>query len=205
MTKKSNDTSQISARSFATAIIVIFALMIATYVLTLTVPSGEYARITDADGNVLVDTAGGFTYVEGGIPFYKWLLSPILVLGASGSGALIAVIVFLLVIGGVFNSLDKCGLIKYMLDSMSHRFGHVRYRLMALIILFFMALGAMIGSFEECVPLVPIVVALSVRLGWDALTGIGMSLLATGCGFAAGICNPFTVGVAQELAGLPMF
>ena len=52
MTKKSNDTSQISARSFATAIIVIFALMIATYVLTLTVPSGEYARITDADGNV---------------------------------------------------------------------------------------------------------------------------------------------------------
>ena len=32
-----------------------------------------------------------------------------------------------------------------------------------------------------------------------------MSLLAAGCGFSAGICNPFTVGVAQELAGLPMF
>ena len=47
--------------------------------------------------------------------------------------------------------------------------------------------------------------ALSVSLGWDPLTGMGMSLLAVGCGFASGLCNPFTVGVAQELAGLPMF
>jgi len=76
---------------------------------------------------------------------------------------------------------------------------------MALIVLFFMAMGSFIGSFEECVPLVPIVVALAIRLGWDALVGIGMSLLAIGCGFSAGICNPFTIGVAQELAGLPMF
>ena len=37
------------------------------------------------------------------------------------------------------------------------------------------------------------------------MTGIGMSLLAAGCGFASGVCNPFTVGVAQQLAGLPMF
>ena len=205
MTEQQKNGPNIGLRSFATAIIVIFVLMVATYVLTLTVPSGEYARITDASGNTVIDTEGGFSYTEGGISFFKWLLSPILVLGASGSGALIAVIVFLLVIGGVFNSLDKCGLIRYMLDKMCARFGRVRYRLMALIILFFMALGAMIGSFEECVPLVPIVVALAVRLGWDALTGVGMSLLATGCGFASGICNPFTVGVAQELAGLPMF
>jgi uncharacterized ion transporter superfamily protein YfcC len=55
------------------------------------------------------------------------------------------------------------------------------------------------------VPLVPVVVALAIRLGWDALTGLGMSVLAIGCGFAAGVCNPFTIGVAQELAGLPMF
>jgi len=195
----------ISARSFITAIIVIFLLMAAAYVLTFTIPGGSYARIEDANGNLLVDTAGGFSYVEGGIPFWKWLLSPVLVLGASGNGTLIAVIVFLLVIGGVFNALDRCGLMRYMLDKIAHRFGSVRYRLMAVVVLFFMALGAMIGSFEECVPLVPIVVALAVNLGWDALTGLGMSLLAVGCGFASGICNPFTVGVAQELAGLPMF
>ncbi len=203
-----NDTQKglnISVKSFLTAIIVIFVLMAVTYILTLIIPGGSYARIPDGEGNLLIDTTGAFSYVQGGLPFWKWLLSPILVLGASGSGALIAVIVFLLVIGGIFNSLDKCGLMKYMLDKLVHRFAPVRYRLMAVILLLFMALGAMIGSFEECVPLVPIVVAMSINLGWDAMTGIGMSLLAAGCGFAAGICNPFTVGVAQQLAGLPMF
>ena len=195
----------ISTKSFVTAIVIIFILMLLTYVLTFIIPSGEFARIEDANGNMVIDTAKGFTYIDGGIPFWKWLLSPILVLGAEGSGSLIAVIAFLLVIGGVFNSLDKCGLMKYMLDKITYKFGKSRYKLMAFVVFFFMAMGSFIGSFEEAVPLVPIVVALAVSLGWDALTGAGMSILAIGCGFAAGVCNPFTVGVAQELAGLPMF
>lgn len=195
----------ISVKSFLTAIMVIFVLMIASYVLTHLIPGGEYARSTDDAGNIVIDTAEGFTPVEGGIPFWKWLLSPILVLSGQGSGTLIAVIAFLLIIGGIFNSLEYCGLLKYMLGMLVDRFAAVRYRLMAVMMLFFMALGSLIGSFEECVPLVPIVVALAIRLGWDALTGVGMSLLAVGCGFAAGICNPFTVGVAQQLAGLPLF
>lgn len=205
MKDKEKGGLNIGVKSFITAIIVIFVLMIATYLLTLVIPGGTYERIEDANGNTVINTDGGFSYREGGIPFWKWLLSPILVLGASGSGALIAVIAFLLVIGGVFNSLERCGLIKYMLDRIAHRFGGVRYRLMAFTVLFFMALGSLVGSFEECVPLVPIVVALAINLGWNALVGIGMSLLAVGCGFAAGVCNPFTVGVAQQLAGLPMF
>lgn len=170
----------ISAKSFITAIAVIFILMVLTYGLTFVVPGGN-------------------------IPFWKWIASPILVLGAEGNESLIAVILFLLVIGGVFNCLDKCGLMKYMLDKITYRYGKERYKLLALITLFFMTMGSLIGSFEECVPLVPIVVALAIRLGWDALTGLGMSLLAIGCGFSAGICNPFTIGVAQELVGLPMF
>ena len=203
--KTSEKGLNIGVKSFITAIAVIFVLMVITYALTLIVPGGEYGRITDESGNTVIDTESGFKNVEGGIAFWKWLLSPFLVLGASGNGALIAVIAFLLVIGGIFNALDACGLMRYMLEKLANRFGAVKYRLLALVTLFFMAMGAMIGSFEECVPLVPIAVALSVRLGWDALTGVGMSLLAVGCGFASGICNPFTVGVAQQLAGLPMF
>lgn len=205
MGNNENKGLNISARCFITAIAVILALMILTYVLTFVVPGGEYARIEDESGNMIIDTEGGFKYVDGGISFGKWILSPILVLGANGNGLLIAIIAFLLVIGGVFNSLDRCGLMKYMLDKISAKYGKVRYKLMAVVMLFFMAMGAFIGSFEECVPLVPIVVALAVSLGWDVLTGVGMSLLAVGCGFASGVCNPFTVGVAQSLAGLPMF
>jgi len=169
------------------------------------VPGGAYPRSTDENGNVTIDTGGTFQPVDGGISFGRWLLSPVLVLGASGSGTLIAVIAFLLVIGGIFNALDKGGLMHYMLGRIVVRFGHARYRLQAVIVLFFMSMGAFIGSFEECVPLVPLVTALAVSLGWDVLTGLGMSLLAAGCGFASGVCNPFTVGLAQEVAGLPMF
>ena len=203
--KKQNQGINIGARSFLIAIGIIFLLMVATYVLTLVIPGGEYARITDASGNTVIDTEAGFRYVDGGIPLWKWILSPFLVLGAEGSGTIIAVLIFLLVIGGVFNALTAGGLMNYMLGKIVDRFGSVKYRLMAVLVFFFMAMGSLVGSFEEVIPMAPIVVALAIALGWDAVTGVAMSLLATGCGFAAGIANPFTIGVAQGLAGLPMF
>ena len=195
----------VGVRSFIMAIGIIFLLMVATYILTLVVPGGEYSRITDSSGNTVIDAEAGFRYVDGGIPFWKWLLSPVLVLGAEGSGTIIAILIFLLVIGGVFNALTAGGLMNYMLGRIVDQFGGVKYKLMAVLVFFFMAMGSLVGSFEEVIPMAPIVVALAVSLGWDTVTGVAMSLLAAGCGFAAGIANPFTIGVAQSLAGLPMF
>ncbi|MBQ6455696.1 MAG: YfcC family protein [Mogibacterium sp.] len=202
--KRSGEGINIGVRSFLIAIGIIFILMVATYILTLVVPGGEYARVQDPAGHTIIDT-DSFSYVDGGIPLWKWILSPFLVLGAEGSGTIIAVLIFLLVIGGVFNSLSAGGLMNYMLGKIVDRFGGVKYRLMAVLIFFFMAMGSFVGSFEEVIPMAPIVVALAAALGWDSVTGVAMSLLAAGCGFAAGIANPFTIGVAQGLAGLPMF
>lgn len=178
--KKKKTAVGASVNSFITAIIVIFIMMVLTYILTFMIPGG-------------------------GIPFWKWALSPILVLFGEDNGSLIAIIALLVVLGGAFNSLDKFGVLRFLLDKITEKFGKNRRVLLAVIPLFFMLLGSVAGTFEECVPLVPVVVALATRLGWDALTGLGMSILAAGCGFAAGVCNPFTVGVAQELVGLPMF
>ena len=180
MNSEKKSDSFVSVRSFVTALVIIGILMILCYVATLLIPCD-------------------------GIPFWKWILSPFLVLGSSDKVTVIGVIVFLLIIGGAFQALTDCGVMRYMVDKISDRYGERRYTLMAVISFFFMALGSLIGSFEEVVPMVPIVVTLAVRLGWDPLTGMAMSLLAVGCGFAAGVFNPFTVGVAQNLAGLPMF
>ena len=180
MSEKKKSDSFISARAFVSALIVIAILMVLTYVLTLLVPCD-------------------------GISFGKWILSPFLVLGSSDNTTIIGLLVFLLIVGGVFNSLTECGLMKYMVDVLADRFSDSKYKLQAAIILFFMGMGSLIGCFEEVVPLVPIITALAVRLGWDALTGMGMSLLAVGCGFAAGVFNPFTVGMAQQFSYLPMF
>ncbi len=193
----------LGTRSFVAALIILFALMLVTYALTFALPAGEYERVT-LDGAERI-VPGTYRAAAGGIPLWRWLLSPFLALGAEGGFTLIAIIAFLLVIGGAFNALDECGVLSYMFNRVYRTARDRKYRLLPLVTLFFMALGAFVGSFEECVPLVPVAVALAYSLGWDALVGLGMSLLAVGFGFSTGVCNPFTVGVAQELAGLPMF
>jgi len=180
MTEKENKGLNISAGSFIVAIGILIGLMVLTYILTLVIPGGS-------------------------IPFWKWALSPVLVLGSKQGGTLIAVMVFLLVIGGTFNALDRSGTMDYMLRKIVHAAGDKKYLLLAVVTLFFLSMGAFIGSFEECIPLVPLAVMLAVTMGWDELVGLGMSLGAVACGFATGVLNPFTTGVAQALMGLPTF
>lgn len=180
MEQKEEKGLKISAASFVVAIGILVALMTLTYLLTLIIPSE-------------------------GIPFWKWLLSPVLVLGSAQGGTLIAVMIFLLVIGGTFNALDRSGTMDYMLRKIVNAAGDKKYLLLALVTLFFLSMGAFIGSFEECIPLVPLAVMLAVTMGWDELVGLGMSLGAVACGFATGVLNPFTTGVAQALMGLPTF
>lgn len=189
-----NKNLNISVKCFVSSLLVIFALMIFTYALTFLIPSGEF-----------LEGSSQFSFVDASLPFWKWVLSPFLVLGFDGNVILIAVIVFLLIVGGTFECLGQCDFMSYMLSSLSAKFGKVRYKFMAILMLVFMLLGAFIGSFEEVVPMTPIVCALAVSLGWDTITGVAMSLLAVGCGFSSGVCNPFTVGIAQRIAGLPMF
>lgn len=180
MTEKENKGLNISAGSFIVAIGILIGLMVLTYILTLVIPGGS-------------------------IPFWKWALSPVLVLGSKQGGTLIAVMVFLLVIGGTFNALDRSGTMDYMLRKIVHAAGDKKYLLLAVVTLFFLSMGAFIGSFEECIPLVPLAVMLAVTMGWDELVGLGMSLGAVACGFSTGVLNPFTTGVAQALMGLPTF
>ncbi|HOE02143.1 MAG TPA: hypothetical protein PKK24_03175, partial [Anaerolineaceae bacterium] len=85
-----------------------------------------------------------------------------------------------------------------MLGKIVKRFRSRRYVLLLVIALFFMLLGGFFGLLEEIIPLVPLLIALSYSLGWDALVGLGMSILATNIGFSAAITNPFTIGVAQR-------
>jgi len=108
-------------------------------------------------------------------------------------------------VGGSFAILDASGILKSSISGIVQRFGNRKYILLLIVSFFFMLLGAFFGVFEEVVPLVPLMLALSYFLGWDTLVGLGMSVLATNIGFSAAITNPFTIGVAQQIAGLPLF
>ena len=65
--------------------------------------------------------------------------------------------------------------------------------------------GFTMGMAEETIIFVPIGVAIARAMGFDAVTGTAMITLGAASGFFGGMLNPFTVGVAQSLADVPLF
>lgn len=200
-----NKGFNISAKAFVGSLLAIFVLMVVSYVLTFIIPSGEFVRYINESGKEVIDISKGFSYTDSGMSFITFILSPFLSLLGSNGSTMIMIIVFLLVIGGVFNGLSKSGLMTYSLNRIASKYINKRYQLLLVVSFFFMFIGAFVGSFEEAIPLVPLCVSLSLSLGFDTLTGLSISMLAVGCGFSSGVLNAFTVGIAQSLAGLPMF
>ena len=195
---------QISQKSFIQSVVILLILMLLAGLLTLFIPAGQFAR-SEQDGRTVI-VPDSFTFTDqADYPIYRWFTAPVEVLGGPDSLTLIVIIIFLLMVGTAFAILDKSGIVRASLGQVVLRFGNQKYTLLLVVIFFFMCLGAFFGIFEEVVPLVPLMIALSYSLGWDSLVGLGMSILATNVGFSAAITNPFTVGVAQRLAELPLF
>jgi uncharacterized ion transporter superfamily protein YfcC len=195
---------QISRKAFTQSLAILLVLMLVAGILTRLVPSGQFQRVL-TDGRETI-VPGSFEYTpRPDYPVWRWLTAPFEAPFAEGGLTVIIIIVFIVMVGGAFAVLESSGIIRAALASLVSRFGGRKYVLLMLISLFFMILGAFFGIFEEVVPLVPVIVALAYSLGWDALVGLGMSILATNLGFSAAVANPFTIGVAQKLAGLPLF
>ena len=196
--------AQISKKAFTQSVLILLVIMLVAGVLTRVIPAGTYDRISEAGRELIRPDSFHFTD-KLDYPIWRWFTAPVEVLWGDDSTLVIVISLFILMVGGAFAVLDKSGILKAALGRIVARFGDRKYALLLLISFFFMALGAFFGIFEEVVPLVPLVLSLSYYLGWDALVGLGMSILATNLGFSAAITNPFTIGVAQELAGLPLF
>ena len=195
--------TSITLRTYITAFVVLIALMVTALILTRVLPAGAFDREMVEGSEVII--ADSYHPTSGDLPFWKWLLSPVLILGGANNIILIMLLLFLFVIGGAFFALESCGVLTFLITSVAQRFEHNKRLLLFILPLIFMLLGTLIGSFEEVIPIAAIVVALALRFGWDRFQGLGMSLLAVGCGFAVGIMNPFTVGIAQSIAGLAVF
>jgi uncharacterized ion transporter superfamily protein YfcC len=199
-----NDSATIQKKAFLSAIVILFALLVITGIGTYFIPSGSY-QYEEIDGvqTVIPDT---FEYTdEGNIPFYRIFTAPFEVFVSDGNSIVIAIVLFLLIIGGSIKVLNDVKIIEHIIYLIIARFKDRKYVLLSLITLIFMSIGAFIGVFEEIVPLVPFMIILSKKLGWDTKIGLGMSVLAAGFGFSAAVTNPFTIGVAQQLAQLPLF
>ncbi len=195
---------KIGKKAFISTIAIILGLMIVAGILTYVVPAGSYRHEVSQGVDRVVP--GSFSYhARPDYPAWRWLTAPVEVLWSPGNVQVITIIILMILIGGSFTVLDKSDILKVALSMVVARFRNNKFALMAAVIFFFMFSSSVLGIYEEAAPLVVFIVPLALFLGWDSLTGLGMSLLALGFGFAAATMDPFMVTVAQSIAGLPLF
>lgn len=114
------------------------------------------------------------------------------------------IIFFIFIIGGTFGILQRTGTIPAAIGALLGRFGHSAPLLTVLIMLAVAAGGSTLGMGEEFIPLIPVFLVISQRLGYDRIYGLCLVMLAADVGFAAATTNPFTVNIAQGIAELPL-
>jgi len=206
MTESANAQSsiKIGKKTFFTALLILATLIITVGILTLVIPTGSFARQMIDGRETVIQGSFHLTQIAR-FPVWRWFTAPVEVLGSSDGAVIIVIIFFLIAISAAFSLLEKSDVMSFAISKVVKKFGHIKYLFLAVIVFFFMLMGAAIGTFEENIALVPIIVALSYCLGWDSLVGLGMSMLASCFGFTAAITNPFSIAITQKIADLPLY
>lgn len=195
---------RVGKRAFILAFFILLGLMILSGILTTVIHPGSYDRVVSNGIEKIV--AGSYhEQSRSPYPIWRWFTAPVEVLFSAGNLTAITIIVFLLFVGGAFTILERGGLLESLLTVIVRRFSSRKYLVIPIISLVFMIMASVLGVYESLVPLIILIVPLAHRFGWDSMTGLGMSLLPLAFGFSAAIMNPFTIGVAQSIAGLPLF
>ncbi|MDY0010205.1 MAG: AbgT family transporter [Candidatus Izemoplasmatales bacterium] len=188
----------INKRSFINVLIILFSLMVIAFVLTYLIPQGSYQRTVD--GEII---AGTYQLLpRDNLKIWEFFYAPIGLLLSSDGLNVIMISLFLFILGGFFTVMDKSKGIIVIIKKLVDKYSHNKHLLIRIITLFFMLFGAFFGIFEESVALLPIMIILALSMGYDTLMAMGLTVLAAGFGFASAITNPFSVGIASEIAGI---
>lgn len=182
--------------------VLLFAILALIALATWFIPGGKYETHM-VDGKTLVDPAS-FHYVQSAPQGLVALLkSPI-----RGFVEAAQIIGFVLIVGGAFAVLQKTQAIDSMILAVARAHDRSRFVRAALIPLFvtmFSLGGATFGMSEEAIPFVLIFIPLALALGYDSIVGVSIPFVGSQVGFAAAFLNPFNVGIAQGIAGVPVF
>jgi uncharacterized ion transporter superfamily protein YfcC len=182
--------------------VLLFAILALIALATWFVPGGKYDTHL-VDGKQLVDPST-FHYVasapQGLVALMK---API-----KGFVEAALIIGFVLIVGGAFAVVQRTDAIDTAIRSIARAHAHsplVRATLIPIFVTLFSLGGATFGMNEEVIPFVLIFVPLALALGYDTVTGVSIPFLGSQVGFGAAFLNPFNVGIAQGIAGVPVF
>jgi len=119
-------------------------------------------------------------------------------------GSAVGVMMFILIVGGSFGIVLRTGAVENGILKLIAKTTNLEMAMIAILFTIFSLGGAIFGMGEEAIPFAMIVVPLMVAMGYDAITGILVTYVATQIGFATSWMNPFSVSIAQGIAGLPI-
>ncbi len=195
-----------ATRKFPHTWLIIFFLIILSAVLTWFVPGGEYVEVETEAGTQL-------EYQRVDNQPQTWETFSAFFKGFKKQSG---IIIFILMIGGAFWIMNHSkaidvGILSFLRKARKlerHKFMKrigVDNVIMGLIIFVFAVFGAVFGMSEETIAFVIILVPLAISMGYDSIVGVCLVYVAAHVGFAGAVLNPFTIGIAQGLADVPLF
>ena len=182
--------------------VLLFAILAMIAIATWLVPGGKYDTHL-VNGKQLIDPSS-FHY----IPSAPQGLTALMKAPIKGFVDAALIIGFVLIVGGAFAVLQKTEAVDSMIKSLARAHDSSVFIQKALIPVFvtmFSIGGATFGMNEEAIPFILIFVPLALALGYDTVTGVSIPFLGSQVGFSAAFLNPFNVGIAQGIAGVPVF
>ena len=193
----------IPKKVFLNSVILFASLLVMSILATYLIPRGAFSLVENENG-ILVEDYNNYIVLNDrpGINIFKGIFSPVLVLFSKDGLSIIMLILFLMSVSGAFQIMQDTNGIKIIVNKLIGKFKDKKKLLVAIITFIFMCFGSFFGLFEEVLAILPLIIVLSISLGYDSLTGFLICIVATGFGFASAITNPFTVIPASMLIGV---
>lgn len=178
---------------------ILLAVVIIAAVLSYVIPAGEFERVEVDDRTEVVPES--YANVEQSpVSFFELFKS--IPLGLIDGGE---IIFYIFLVGGAFGVIRATGAIEAAIQKIMVTVQGNEKLMIPVIMFVFSVLGFTTGLSEEAIIFVPIGIVLATALGYDAMVGTAMVTLGAASGFIGGMLNPFTVGIAQEIAELTIF
>ncbi|MDZ4349495.1 MAG: TIGR00366 family protein [Xanthomonadaceae bacterium] len=179
-------------------LVLLFAMMVLALIATWLLPQGTFETVADDKGHQLV-VPGSYALAQERVS-----LSPLTLFTVVPKALAAAqdIIFFVLIVGGAISVLRATGTIDALLGWILRRIGHSPGWLIGIGMAVFAAGSSAIGVAEEYIPFTAMLVALCVAMRMDVMTAMGILIGGYGIGYGVAALNPFTVQIAQGVAGL---
>ncbi|HOK21600.1 MAG TPA: AbgT family transporter [Bacteroidales bacterium] len=200
-------------RQFPHSYVIVFFLIIITTILTWIIPAGEFNQITilTNEGQKTVIDATSYHHIEQHPQTWQ-VFSSIF----DGIVDKIEIIAFIFIVGASFFLINQGKILDVAINKLLKitqgwqqkkipLIGEGNHLIIIIFMVVFSIFGATFGMSEETIAFIVLFVPVFIALGYDSIVAVSVVFVGATIGFIGGVTNPFTVGIAQSIAGIPIF